>query len=85
MGNIIDSELRFTYTIYMSKERLIDTIQSEIQSLNRQIDLRIIKGFDYRKEAKRHKFLISQLRDLTRPIESTWMDKMVKRVGTFLF
>ncbi len=49
----------------MSRGDLIRTMQTEIMRLNQQIDLKIIKGASYRREAKRHKFLLTHLRDLT--------------------
>ncbi len=50
----------------MKKEDLIKNIAIEIERLNRKIDLKIIKGLAYKKEAKQHKFLLAQLQDLTR-------------------
>ncbi len=71
--------------INMNRGDLIRTMQAEIQSLNEEIDLRIIKGFDYRRESRRHKFLVYNLARLTAPQESNWMDKAYKMVGTFMF
>lgn len=48
----------------MSKHQAIKTIRMEIDRINQEIDLRIIKGVSYRREAIRHKFLMSQLRRL---------------------
>ena len=45
----------------MSKHQTIKTIRMEINKLNQEIDLRIIKGVSYRREALRHKFLTTQL------------------------
>lgn len=45
----------------MSKHQAIRTIRMEIDRINQEIDLRIIKGVSYRREALRHKFLMSQL------------------------
>lgn len=45
----------------MSRGDLIRVIQIELEELNKKIDLKIIKGRSYKKEAKRHKFLLSQL------------------------
>ncbi|MFA6416132.1 MAG: hypothetical protein WCW56_01460 [Candidatus Paceibacterota bacterium] len=49
----------------MSQGDLITTIQEELQSLNREIDYKIIKGYSYKEDAKRHRFLTSQLTTLT--------------------
>jgi hypothetical protein len=45
----------------MSKQQAIRVIRSEIARLNQQIDLKIIRGVSYRREALRHKSLMSQL------------------------
>jgi hypothetical protein len=50
----------------MSKEKLITTINREIEDLNEQIDWKVIKGMPYKREAKRHKLLVSMLQDVRR-------------------
>lgn len=55
----------------MSKHQAIRTIRMEIDKLNQEIDLRIIKGVSYRREALRHKFLMAQLARLS-PRKSTF-------------
>ena len=66
----------------MSKYRLSKIVQAEINKLNQIIDLKIIRGQSYKKESRRHKFLISQLNDLNHqssfraaPIRATWFAK----------
>ena len=49
----------------MSKHQTIKTIRSEISRLNQEIDLRIIRGVSYTREARRHKFLMMQLKRLS--------------------
>ncbi len=49
----------------MSKEALIRTMSTEIDRLNGKIDLKIIKGRPYKKESRRHKFLLVQLYKLS--------------------
>ncbi len=49
----------------MSKQQTIRTIRAEIDRLNQDIDLKIIRGVSYRRESQRHKFLMSQLARLT--------------------
>ena len=53
----------------MSTSNLIKTIQKELEKLNSEIDVKIIKGFSYKKESQRHKFLSAQLAVLTRPAQ----------------
>lgn len=50
----------------MSKHQVIRTLRREIAQLNKEIDLRIIRGLSYRREALRHKLLTAQLHRLTR-------------------
>lgn len=50
----------------MSKNKLIKTIQNQIEKINDTIDIKIIRGESYRKEALRHKFLLHCLEDAKR-------------------
>ncbi|MDE2041111.1 MAG: hypothetical protein KGI59_01855 [Patescibacteria group bacterium] len=45
----------------MSKHQTKKIIRAEIERLNQEIDLRIIRGVSYRREARRHRFLMTQL------------------------
>jgi hypothetical protein len=79
----LTGERSFTYTIYMSKHQAIRTIRQEIEKLNEEIDFKIIKGVSYAREARRHKFLMSQLSRLTpRP---SWFAKSVNFMSAFMF
>ena len=49
----------------MRKHQTIKTIRRELDKLNQEIDLRIIRGMSYAREARRHKFLIMQLKRLS--------------------
>lgn len=46
----------------MSKNKILTTIQKELSRINEEIDLKILKGESYYREARKHKLLISQLR-----------------------
>lgn len=81
----IDGELWFTYTYVMSKNDLIKTIQAEIQRLNQDIDLRIIRGLSYRREARRHKLLTIQLSRLTHKSALGWLSRMSRAMAMFFF
>jgi len=48
----------------MSKTILKKEIQKEIKVLNGVIDMRIIKGLPYKTLAKRHTFLVKELRSI---------------------
>jgi hypothetical protein len=41
----------------MSREQYIKIIQKEIQDINKKIDMKILQGEEYRKEARDHKLL----------------------------
>ena len=76
----------------MSKYRLSKIIQSEINKLNEQIDLRIIRGMPYRDLARRHKFLMKQFEEIKRQDSyrvamprAKWFEKsLVSLTGVFL-
>ena len=44
----------------MSEMQSYTKLKKEIKKLNKNIDLKIIKGLPYKAEARRHKFLVSQ-------------------------
>lgn len=67
----------------MSKHQAIKSIRAEIERINQEIDLRIIKGVSYRREALRHKFLMAQLARLV-PRRSSWFGRSLG-FASFLF
>ena len=46
----------------MSKKQYIQALNTEIQKLNGVIDRKIMHDADYKREARRHKTLLAQLR-----------------------
>jgi hypothetical protein len=70
----------------MSKRNLEKNIREEMERLNDIIDVKIIKGLPYKKEASRHKFLLMQLMDLRRfdTINSSMLQKLSKVVTSFI-
>lgn len=46
----------------MSKKQLVNTIVQELGQLNERIDMKIIRGISYNRDAARHKALLSQFR-----------------------
>jgi hypothetical protein len=46
----------------MSQREYLKALNSEIQKLNEIIDRKIMNDVDYRREARRHKALLTQLR-----------------------
>jgi hypothetical protein len=49
----------------MSERRLASTITREIRAINEEIDLRIVRGMPYKKEAKLHRRLVSLLNHIS--------------------
>lgn len=69
----------------MSKNRLLKTIHTELEKINEQIDLKIIRGMSYKRESMRHKFLISHLTQAIRKSNNTnWMQRTAHMVSSFL-
>lgn len=46
----------------MSQKQYFKTIEKEIQRINRIIDLKIIRGEEYKREALDHKLLLKKIR-----------------------
>ena len=87
----VAGERMFTYTVYiqitattMSKHQALRTIRSEVERLNQEIDLRIIKGMSYARQAKRHKMLMNQLAQLSSSGHS-WFSRSMNFVSSFGF
>jgi len=70
----------------MSKLILEKNIQAELKKINDIIDLKILKGLSYRREALRHRFLLNRLTDIHRlsKFHSNWLQRSVNVVATFL-
>lgn len=47
---------------YMSQSQYLKMLEREINKVNKQIDLKILKGLDYRREARDHKLLLKKVR-----------------------
>jgi hypothetical protein len=48
----------------MSQQKLLHTIASELKQINEDIDIRVIKGLTYKREARRHRLLLNMLQDV---------------------
>jgi hypothetical protein len=46
----------------MSKTQYLKIIEQEIHNINKKIDMKILNGEDYRKEALEHKILLKKVR-----------------------
>lgn len=70
----------------MSKQKLITTIHTELEKINEQIDLKIIQGLEYKRESKRHKFLVSHLTQVIRgeTTKRSWTNRLSHVMASFL-
>ncbi len=68
----------------MSKHQIVKSLRSEIKKINYVIDQKIIQGAPYSREARRHKFLISQLNRLT-PQSTNWFSRSMSFAAMFMF
>jgi hypothetical protein len=68
----------------MSQYKAFKVIKSELNKLNHRIDLKIIQGVPYYNEARRHKFLRAQLRDLSLR-KSPWLRGSLRFASLFMF
>lgn len=46
----------------MNKEQYLKIIERELHSINKKIDVKILQGVDYKKEAREHKELLKKIR-----------------------
>jgi len=70
----------------MSKLTLEKTIREELHKLNDIIDVKILKGLPYKREALRHRFLLSRLSDMHRlkKFNSNWLKRAINVMATFV-
>jgi hypothetical protein len=50
----------------MSQKQYLRILEKEIKNINQKIDLKIIRGESYKKEARDHKLLLRKIRLLSR-------------------
>ncbi|MBX4210513.1 hypothetical protein KW783_00885 [Candidatus Parcubacteria bacterium] len=50
----------------MSQEKMYSALEKEIKRINEKIDIKIIKGKPYRREAKTHRRLLAELGKVSR-------------------
>ncbi|NVN97416.1 hypothetical protein HXX01_04295 [Candidatus Nomurabacteria bacterium] len=46
----------------MSKKQYLSIIEQEIHNINKKIDMKILQGMDYAREAREHKQLLHKIR-----------------------
>ncbi len=69
----------------MKKYFLAHAIKSELDRVNQEIDIKIIKGVSYIRESRRHKMLLSQLKQLRKNRATGWMSRAASMVSLFMF
>lgn len=50
----------------MTKEQYLKIIEREIHNINKRIDMKILQGVDYTREAREHKQLLHKIRQHSR-------------------
>jgi len=68
----------------MSKIQIVHNIRKEIKKLNKEIDLKIIKGLPYRAEARRHKFLVSHFYGFYETTKNSWFKEKFQVFASFV-
>jgi len=66
----------------MSQKQYLKTVEREIQRINRIIDLKILRGEDYIKEARDHKLLLKKVRFYNR---QNFFKRLFPTVGFRIF
>lgn len=69
----------------MSKHATIKALEYELDIINRQIDMKIITGRAYKKDALRHKSLLVQLRGLKAQESFNWFNRLSQSFATLMF
>ena len=69
----------------MSKRELKREMELELARLNRLIDIKVIKGYSYTEESKRHKALLSQLKKLNFRQKKFSLSGMVAKMAYVYF
>ena len=70
----------------MSKFILEKRVKEELKKVNETIDLKIVRGMSYKRDALRHRFLLNRLADLHRlpKFHSNWFKRSMNVMATFL-
>lgn len=57
----------------MSREQYLKIIERELHEINKKIDIKILQGIEYKREAKAHKQLLNKIRQHSR---KTFFDRL---------
>jgi hypothetical protein len=69
----------------MSIYAKIKAVEREIDMINHQIDMKIIIGRPYRRDAVKHRMLVAQMKDLKRSRDNAWFSRMAHSFSMFMF
>lgn len=58
----------------MSKQNVEKMLSTELEALNNIIDMKIVKGFPYTKEAREHKYLLARLMQSKKRSKSSFLN-----------
>ncbi len=65
----------------MNREQYVKIIERELHNINKRIDMKILQGVEYRKEARDHKILQKKMRQHSR---KSFFSKFGSAVPQFL-
>ncbi len=65
----------------MNREQYVKIIERELHTINKVIDMKILQGIEYRKEARNHKILQHKMRQHSR---KGFFNRFVTAVPQFL-
>ena len=65
----------------MSIYARVRAVEREIDLINHQIDMKIIIGRSYQRDASKHKMLIAELKRLKQARDNAWFSKMGRFAG----
>ena len=66
----------------MSKKQIQTAIARELEKLNEKIDIKILEGESYARDARRHKLLLAQLKQLRR---REWFSRSMRSLRYVMF
>ncbi len=69
----------------MNRVQYLKIIEREIHNINKKIDVKILQGVEYRKEARAHKLLLAKVRQHTRRSLLSRLFQAIPQVAMFLF
>jgi hypothetical protein len=69
----------------MNRVQYLKIIEREIHNINKKIDVKILQGQEYKKEAREHKLLLAKVRQHTHKSLISRFFQAIPQVAMFLF